>query len=145
MVFLEAHPRVLAVLRRTVAKVDSTHTPDDYISPNDARGYNSRGASYKELKRYRETLIDYEKAIKLNPGNADVHEQRGHLYRLLDQYQEAIKVYDKVIELDASNEWTHHYKGMTYRWLRQYHGAPQTRETYIELRLIESANWIESE
>ena len=34
---------------------------------------------------------------------------------------------------------------MTYRWLRQYHGAPQTRETYIELRLIESGNWIEAE
>jgi tetratricopeptide (TPR) repeat protein len=63
----------------------------------------------------------------------------------LDQYQEAIKVYDKVIGLDSSNEWTRHYKGMTYRGLRQYHDALQTRETYIELRRIEPANWIESE
>ena len=122
-----------------------SYTRFDYISPNDARGYNSRGACYKELKRYRETLIDYEKAIKLNPGNADVYEQRGHCYRLLDQYQEAIKIYNKVIELDSSNEWTRYYKGMAYRGLRQYHGALQTRETYIELRRIESANWIGTE
>ena len=34
---------------------------------------------------------------------------------------------------------------MAYRGLRQYHGTLQTSETYIELRRIESANWIESE
>ena len=51
-----------------------SYTRFDYISSNDAKGYNNRGASYQELKRYRETLIDYEKAIKLNPGNADVYE-----------------------------------------------------------------------
>ena len=33
MVFLGAHPRVLAVLRRTVAMVDSTHIQDLTISP----------------------------------------------------------------------------------------------------------------
>lgn len=122
-----------------------SYTRFDYISSNDAKGYNSRGASYQELKRYRETLIDYEKAIKLNPGNADVYEQRGHCYRLLDQHQEAIKGYVKVIELDSSKEWPHHYNGMAYRGLRQYHGTLQTSETYIELRRIESANWIGTE
>ena len=90
-----------------------SYTRFDYISSNDAKNYNSGGASYQELKRYRETLIDYEKAIKLNPGNADVGEQRGHCYRLLDQHQEAIKGYVKVIELDSSKEWPHHYNGMT--------------------------------
>ena len=122
-----------------------SYTRFDYISSNDAKGYNSRGASYQELKRYRETLIDYEKAIKLNPGNADVYEQRGHCYRLLDQHQEAIKGYVKVIKLDSSKEWPHHYNGMAYRGLRRYHGTLQTSETYIELRRIESANWIGTE
>ena len=117
----------------------------DYISSNDAKNDNSGGASHQELKRYRETLIDYEKAIKLNPGNADVCEQRGHCYRLLDQHQEAINGYVKVIELDSSQEWPHHYNGMTYSGLRQYRGPLQTKKTHIRLRLIESANWIESE
>lgn len=74
-----------------------------------------------------------------------MYEQRGHCYRLLDQHQEAIKGYVKVIELDSSKEWRHHYNGMTYSGLRQYRGALQTKKTYIGLRLIESANWIESE
>jgi len=34
---------------------------------------------------------------------------------------------------------------MTYRNLEQYELAIQSWERYIELRLIESANWIESE
>ena len=58
-----------------------SYTRFDYISPNDARNYNSRGASYQELKRYRETLMDYVKAIKLNPGDRDVYEQRGSFVR----------------------------------------------------------------
>ena len=33
MVFLGAHPRVFAVLRRTVAMIDSTHLHDLTISP----------------------------------------------------------------------------------------------------------------
>ena len=53
--------------------------------------------------------------------------------------------HDKVIVLDSSNEWPYHYKGMTYRNLEQYELAIQSWERYIELRLIESADWIESE
>ncbi|MCL0100032.1 tetratricopeptide repeat protein [Dehalococcoidia bacterium] len=119
----------------------------EYISlnPNDARGYERRGNSYHALKRYQEALKDYDKAIELNPENPDVYGQRGHVHRFFGQYQDAIKDYDKVIALDSSNEWPYHYKGMTYRNLEQYELAIQSWERYIELRLIESADWIESE
>ena len=45
----------------------------------------------------------------------------------------------------ASYAWPYHYIGMTYREIEQYELAIQSWERYVELRLIESANWIESE
>ena len=116
------------------------------LNPNDARGYIGRGNSYQELKRYQEALIDYDKAIELSPENfSDVYSKRGHVHRHLGQYLDAIRDYDKHLALDPSNPWSHHYKGMTYRDLEQYDVAIQNWETYVELRLIESADWRESE
>jgi Flp pilus assembly protein TadD len=127
--------------------VKAVESYTEYISlnPNDARGYERRGNSFHALKRYQEALKDYDKAIELNPENPNVYGQRGHVHRFFGQYQDAIKDYDKVIALDSSNEWPYHYKGMTYRNLEQYELAIQSWERHIELRLIESADWIESE
>ena len=115
------------------------------LNPTDAKGYEKRGNSYQELRRYQEALKDYNKAIELNTKSSDIYGKRGHVYGDLGQYQNAINDYDKQIELDLSNPWPHHYKGMNYRRLGQYELAIQSWEQYIEFRLIESADWIESE
>ena len=85
------------------------------------------------------------KLIELNPGFAPIPEQRAHGYRYLDQYQQAIEDYDKVRKLDPDDEWPYHYKGMAYKELEQYELAIQHWGKYVELRLIESTNWRESE
>ena len=116
------------------------------LNPNDARGYIGRGNSYQELKRYQEALIDYDKAIELSPENSsDIYGKRGHIYSEFGQYQEAINNYDKWLNLDHKTLWPYHYKGMAYRQLEQYDLAIQSWERYVDLRLIESANWRESE
>ena len=115
------------------------------LNPNDAKGYEKRGLSYQELRRYQEALTDYDKAIELNTESSDVYGKRGHIYRDLGQYKEAIKDYDKWLKLDPETLWPYHYKGMAYHELGQYEVAVQNWETYVDLRLIESADWIESE
>ena len=115
------------------------------LNPNDAKGYEKRGLSYQELRRYQEALTDYDKAIELNTESSDVYGKRGHIYRDLGQYKEAIKDYDKWLKLDPETLWPYHYKGMAYHELGQYEVAVQNWETYVELRLIESTRWIESE
>ena len=116
------------------------------LDPNDARGYAKRGNSYQELHRYQEALTDYDKAIELSPENfSDVYSNRGHVHRHLGQYLDAIRDYDKWLKLDPETLWPYHYKGMAYRDLGQYEVAIQNWETYVELRLIESSGWIESE
>ena len=116
------------------------------LNPNDAMGYEKRGNSYQELKRYQEALQDYNKAIELNPDNSpDIYGKRGGIFGDLSQYQEAIKDYNKWLKLDPETLWPYHYKGMAYRQLEQYDLAIQSWERYVELRLIESASWRESE
>ena len=115
------------------------------LNLNDPKGYEKRGNSYQELKRYQEALKDYNKAIELNTQSSDIYGKRGHVYGDLGQYQEAIKDYDKWLKLDPETLWPYHYKGMNYNRLEQYELAIQNWERYVELRIIESAGWIESE
>jgi Flp pilus assembly protein TadD len=115
------------------------------LNPNDAKGYERRGNSYQELRRYQEALTDYDKAIELNPKSSDVYGKRGHIYGDLGKYQEAIKDYDKWLKLDPETLWPYAFKGRAYMQLEQYEVAIQNWETYVELRLIVSADWIESE
>ncbi len=116
------------------------------LNPDVASGYEKRGLSYQELKRYQEALQDYDKAIELSPENSsDIYGNRGHIYSEFGRYQEAINNYDKWLNLDHKTLWPYHYKGMAYRQLEQYDLAIQSWERYVDLRLIESANWRESE
>ena len=115
------------------------------LNLNDPKGYEKRGNSYQELKRYQEALKDYNKAIELNTQSSDIYGKRGHVYGDLGQYQEAIKDYDKWLKLDPETLWPYHYKGMNYNRLEQYELAIQSWERYIEVRLLESANWKNSE
>jgi tetratricopeptide (TPR) repeat protein len=115
------------------------------LNENDAKGYERRGNSYQELRRYQEALMDYDKAIELNTESSGVYGKRGNIYGDLGKYEEAIKDYDKWLKLDPEALWPHLFKGWAYMQLEQYEVAIQNWETYVELRLIESADWIESE
>lgn len=115
------------------------------LNPADPAGYEKRGNSYQELKRYSEALNDYDRAIDLKTESSDVYGKRGHVHRHLGQYRKAIRDYDQWLELDPETLWPHHYKGMAYRELEQYDVAIQNWEAYVELRLIRSANWSASE
>src|SRR5689334_5631785 len=39
-------------------------------NPNDPQAYNTRGAAYARVGRYREAIQDFDKAVQLNPNLA---------------------------------------------------------------------------
>ena len=117
-----------------------THTPV-------AKGIEHlrQGEKYLDQEDYIKAIESFAAYINLNPSDARVYMKRGEAHRLLEQYQEAIHDYDKSLDLDHSSIWPYHYKGMAYEELEQYELAIQSWERYIEVRLLESANWKNSE
>ena len=58
---------------------------------------------------------------------------------------EALKNYKEASKLSPNHAWPSHYMGMANNDIGQCQDAIQNSETYVELRLIENDNWIESQ
>ena len=51
------------------------------------------------LKKYKEAIECYYKAIQINPNYADTFNNKGSSLQNLNKYNEAIECYDRVIQL----------------------------------------------
>lgn len=60
------------------------------VSPNDARTYNERGATYSFKDQYDKAVADYTQALKLDPQLALAYRNRGSAYLHLKEYQKAV-------------------------------------------------------
>ncbi|MBL0188696.1 MAG: hypothetical protein IPP97_23480 [Candidatus Obscuribacter sp.] len=67
-------------------------------SPNDFRGYASRGCAFGYLKKYDLAEKDILKALALKPGTAGLYSHLASVYHGLGRYEDAIKACRKSIE-----------------------------------------------
>lgn len=79
-------------------------------SPNDFRGYASRGCAFGYLKKYDLAEKDILKALSLKPGTAGLYSHLASAYHGMGRYEEAISACSKVIEFGlrtqaAYNAW----------------------------------------
>ena len=58
-------------------------------NPGSADGFNLLGYSLRNLKRYDESLVAYEKALKLDPNHRGAHEYIGVAYIQMGQLGKA--------------------------------------------------------
>jgi tetratricopeptide (TPR) repeat protein len=68
-------------------------------NPANADGFNLLGYSLRNLKRYDESLVAYEKALRLDPKHRGAHEYIGVAYiqmGRLDKAQEHLDALDKI-------------------------------------------------
>jgi len=68
-------------------------------NPANADGFNLLGYSLRNLQRYDESLVAYEKALKLDPKHRGAHEYIGVAYiqmGRLDKAQEHLDALDKI-------------------------------------------------
>ncbi len=67
-------------------------------SPNDFRGYASRGCAFGYLKKYDLAEKDILKALSLKPGTAGLYSHLASAYHGMGRYEDAIKACRKSIE-----------------------------------------------
>jgi cytochrome c-type biogenesis protein CcmH/NrfG len=90
--------------REQIAKKDwtaavKTLEPYTKANPKSADGFNLLGFSYRNLKRYDESLVAYKEALRLDPKHKGAHEYIGLAYIQMRQPAKAgehLAVLDKL-------------------------------------------------
>ena len=67
------------------------------------RNYHGRGRAYAGLKKYREAIKDFNRALKLDPGFADAYFQKGKTLRKMGRKKKGMKNIKKAAAIGNSN------------------------------------------
>jgi tetratricopeptide (TPR) repeat protein len=103
------------------------------IDPNYTEALNNRGVVLKELRRFDEALVDFDKAVSLDSKYADALNNRGITYRELGRFDEAIKDLNKAISLKADFEKAYNNRGNIQKDLQHYDLAMEDFNRAIQL------------
>ena len=93
----------------------------------------SRGETYRLMGKYKQALVDFDRAIGLDEKSAWAIASRGKTYRLLGKHEQALADFDRAIELDDKNASIIANRGDTYRLLGKHEQALADFDRAIEL------------
>jgi tetratricopeptide (TPR) repeat protein len=104
------------------------------ITPN-AESYNLRGWALTNDEKYKEALLDFDKAIELNPYDGKYYKNRGNAKNKLGQYSSAIEDLDVAIKKKIDL----HYKslsnkGDSYFGLEKYKEALEYYQESLKIK-----------
>ncbi len=72
--------------------------------PPETAGYDiSKGVELLNKAKFKDALVEFNRAIKADPANAEAYSNRGTVKRKLGMYKEALKDYDTAIRIDPGN------------------------------------------
>ena len=87
------------------------------VSPDFAKAYDNRGATYGGFGRYDEAILDFTRAIEISPKFWRAYYNRGLAFFMKGQDAEALKDFTRAIDLNAAYSETYLYRGKTYERL----------------------------
>ena len=102
-------------------------------SSKDSRYYFDKAYKFSKEGKHKESIVYYNKTIKLNPNNSAAYCNRGSTKGYLGQHFEAIKDYDKAIDLNPNNSYDYNNRGLAKYYLGQYEEAIKDYDKAIEL------------
>jgi tetratricopeptide (TPR) repeat protein len=88
--------------------------------PDYAEAHVNLGNVYRELKKYDESLTEYNTAIILNPNLAEFYSNRGNVLQDLKKYHQALEDYDKAIAIKPEYAECYSNKGNTLKKIKKY-------------------------
>ena len=95
--------------------------------------YRKRGNAYQELKKYRQAIADYDRALELDPNDTTTYRDRGRAYYWHNEYQQALSDYNRVLELNPNSAAFYNWRGWTYFWLKEHRKALSDFNQALEL------------
>jgi len=103
--------------------------------------WNLIGVMYSALKKYKQALFAYDKAIKIQPNDEFAWGHRGWTLEQLGRYEEALVNWDKAIELNPKDAWHWGHRGWTLEQLGRYEEALVNWDKAIELNAQDASYW----
>ncbi|MFZ2541861.1 MAG: tetratricopeptide repeat protein, partial [Gallionella sp.] len=89
------------------------------------RIYTSRGNKLFNLKRYKEAIADFSKAIAVYPGDDLIYGSRAKAYYFTGQYQQALRDFERAIALNPNSKRLYYDRALTYRALGDFAPAQE--------------------
>jgi tetratricopeptide (TPR) repeat protein len=105
-------------------------TSKDIICPD---AYYGEGYVKLMLGEYKESIMDFNEAKKLNKDAAYVYSALGYSYMMLQNYKEAVDNYSDAIKLNQTDHASYFSRGYSYLMLKKYRQAIKDLDKAIEL------------
>ncbi len=96
--------------------------------------YNHRGMVYFVRSRYRQSIKDFNRAIKHDPKNVRAYNHRGLAFRMLQEYHHALSDFNQSLNLDPYQAETYHLRALTYVDIHDYSEALENCEKALEVQ-----------
>ncbi|MCF8225271.1 MAG: tetratricopeptide repeat protein [Bacteroidales bacterium] len=88
-----------------------------------ARRYFKTGEDFYEVKKYKDAIEQFSKAVELDPDYDDAYLLRAASYEYLDQYEKAAQDYERALVFNEKDEEIHYMAGNAYYMSGQYGAA----------------------
>lgn len=100
--------------------------------PGDADAWTKLGDLFFDSDQFENSIVAYQKSLKISSGNKNVMTDMGVMYRRSNQPEKAIAIFDKVIEQDPLFESARFNKGVVLLHdLNNIQGAIRTWEDLV--------------
>jgi len=92
-----------------------------------------KGSALFNLGRYREAIVSFDKALKIDSNNLKTLYIKGVALYRLNKNMEAIKIYNKILEMTPKNYKVFHYKALALFKLDRHEEAIKIYDESLEL------------
>ena len=103
-------------------------------NPANAAAYVGRGRAYRGLDDFKNALVEYNEALRLDPKSKDALWFRHHLYSWEDDYEKALADIDALIVLEPDREENFRARAQNKRRLQDFTGALTDVQKAIALK-----------
>jgi predicted O-linked N-acetylglucosamine transferase (SPINDLY family) len=103
------------------------------IYPDDETTQLNLGNMYKELNRFDEALMCYEKSISINPSFVEAFNNKGNLLKEMNRFDEALMCYEKSISINPSFVEAFNNKGNLLKEMNRFDEALTCYEKAISI------------
>jgi tetratricopeptide (TPR) repeat protein len=121
----EDYDRMVLILDTVLAKYPNNEPEITY--------YN-RGNTYRHLKEYKKSILDYTKTLEIKSDYASAYINRGVSYHDEGEYENALKDYNEAIKLKPDYPMVYYNRANTYSILFDYDRAIADYSKTIDLK-----------
>ena len=89
--------------KKNYAKAINYYTRAMDFSPNEPSLFGNRGTCLKLLKKYKESLSDYKKAVSLAPTNTNYMKKLSSVYIIFGNFGDSKILLEKCVNLDRND------------------------------------------